>query len=269
MARQARKISSTGYYHVIMRGNNKTKIFQDNKDKNYFMTCLQKVVEEELIEITAWCLMDNHVHLVVKADAHDLTTAFKRINIKYAMHYNWTYGTVGHVFQDRFASEAVESDAYLLMVVRYVHNNPVKAKMVEKPWDYRWSSYKMYQGSNLSEPMALVMTHFKDNWRSFEAFHKEEDHQEYLEIKEDRDAFRRENAQNIIQEYRRKYGLIEGKEVFKNRDIRGEMVVKLVKESGMSLRSISKLLELPFSTIQNDMKRVSKELMVVKGKGPQ
>jgi len=135
MSRQARKISETDDYHVIMRGNNKAYIFEQKRYKAYFMEYLRLVADEEKAEIAAWCIMDNHVHLVIKASEEKLGLIFKRINTKYAMYYHRETKTVGHVFESRYKSEVIESDESLLNVIRYVHNNPVNAKMVKKESD--------------------------------------------------------------------------------------------------------------------------------------
>ena len=136
MSRTARVLSATGYYHVIIRGNNKEYLFEKNEAKIYFMKALKKVEAEGLLDLAAWCIMDNHVHLVIKTEPEDLAIAFKRINIKFAMYYNRKYKMVGHVFQDRFKSEVIESDEYLMNVIRYVHNNPVKARITDEPSNY-------------------------------------------------------------------------------------------------------------------------------------
>jgi len=127
MTRTARQASSTGYYHIIMRGDNRNWIFQKRQYKLDFMEMIEEQENEGRIEMAAWCIMDNHVHLVLKAELDQLSLAMKKINVKFAMRYNLNEKMVGHVFQDRFKSQVIETDQYLLQVIRYVHNNPVKA----------------------------------------------------------------------------------------------------------------------------------------------
>lgn len=88
--------------------------------------------------------MDNHVHLIVKGEISNLSRAIKRLNISYAMKFNKKADRVGHVFQDRYRSEVIVDEPYLLHVTRYVHNNPIKAGIASHPWGYRWSSYQEY-----------------------------------------------------------------------------------------------------------------------------
>ncbi|HHX87295.1 MAG TPA: transposase, partial [Firmicutes bacterium] len=145
MSRQARAQSSTGYYHVMMRGNNKENIFLKDNHKRYFLDCLKEQHEEGLIDIAAYCIMDNHAHIVAKSEPLiNLSKAAKKINTKYAMGYNYRHDRTGHVFQSRYKSEIIYDDPYLLNVIRYVHINPIKAGVVREPGNYRWSSFNDY-----------------------------------------------------------------------------------------------------------------------------
>ena len=163
MPREARKESSTGYYHIIMRGNNRSWIFSSEVYKTEFLNMLKEQEEDHLIETVAWCIMDNHVHIVLKSRIKEMSLAIKKINIKFAMKYNQKGKNTGHVFQDRFKSEPIETEKYLLQVVRYVHNNPVKAKIVKEVGDYKWSSYKNYlnkESVNKYRQMKLILSYF-------------------------------------------------------------------------------------------------------------
>ena len=250
MSRQARIISKTGYYHIIMRGNNKDYIFKKERDKEFFMEGLNQIQEEGLVSLASWCLMDNHVHLVVKSEPDDLATAFKRLNIKYAMMYHREHKTVGHVFQDRFKSEPIETDEYMKLVTRYIHQNPVKAKMVGNISAYKWSSYGTYFNNDLSLAMLFVKGLFNNSNETYVQFHHETDNREYMEIKEDQLKYREERSQKIIADICHKYGIVEAKEIFGNRGILEEIVNELVDSSGMSLRAIAKFIGVSFSTIQ-------------------
>ena len=188
MSRQARIQSLTDYYHVMMWGNNRESIFSEDKQKRYFLESLKMQGKDQLIDIVAFCLMDNHVHIVVKANIFDLAKAIKRINIKYAMNFNQKRDRVGHVFQDRFKSETIKDDKYLLQVIRYIHNNPVAAKMVKLPGDYYWSSYNEYMNKSTildSQQKEFILEYFSHNLEQFREFHKQKDNYQYLEIKED------------------------------------------------------------------------------------
>lgn len=146
MPRRPRKKSRSGIYHVIVRGANRQEIFHKEEDRLRFLDTLKRYKIENEIQVLAWCLMDNHVHLLLKEKDKRISDLMKRLGISYASYYNWTYGTNGHLFQDRFKSEDVESDGYLATVVRYIHMNPVKAGLVRAPEEYGWSSCRSYYG---------------------------------------------------------------------------------------------------------------------------
>lgn len=143
MSRTARLASKSGIYHVTSRGAGKRDLFEDDRDREYYLTSLHRCSHEENLDILAWCLMDNHVHILCEGDLGDLTSTMKRLNTSYAQHFNGRHGHVGPVFQGRFASCPVESEAHLIETVRYIHLNP-RDLGVSNPGDYRWSSYQQY-----------------------------------------------------------------------------------------------------------------------------
>ena len=144
MPRRAREKSNSGMYHVVMRGINKQTIFEDGEDYEKFLSLLFYYRERCGYAIHAWCLMNNHAHLLIEIGEDPISIVFKKICSNYAYYYNTKYQRVGHLFQDRFKSEAVEDDAYYLSVLRYIHMNPVKAGLCKKPEQYEHSSYREY-----------------------------------------------------------------------------------------------------------------------------
>lgn len=144
MPRTARKKSNSGIYHVMVRGINRQDIFQDDEDRQKFLTIVKTVKETSQFNMYGYCLMDNHVHLLIQEFNEDLSQIMKRIGTSYAYWYNNKYDRSGHLFQDRYKSENVENDGYFLTVLRYIHQNPLKAKKVTEIGDYHWSSYRAY-----------------------------------------------------------------------------------------------------------------------------
>ena len=128
----------------MLRGINRQRIFEDDEDKNRFLEILKKTKEKDGFDLIAWCLMPNHVHLLIREHEVKLGTIFRRIGASYVYWYNGKYERTGHLFQDRFKSEPVEDDVYFLTVIRYIHRNPVKAGLCERPEDYPYSSLKKY-----------------------------------------------------------------------------------------------------------------------------
>lgn len=142
MPRPIRIKSLTDIYHTMIRGVNKEIIFHDDDDKRKFLQILEYYLSKYNVEIFAYCLMDNHVHFLLRAK-DDFNRFMQCIQTVYAAHFNKKYKRIGHLFQDRFKSIPVEREKYLLECVRYIHQNPVKANIstIEK---YKWSSYNEY-----------------------------------------------------------------------------------------------------------------------------
>lgn len=155
MPRQSRQTSGTGIYHVMLRGINQQNIFEDSEDFWKFLELIDQVIhpKDELghplpprCTIYAYCLMTNHVHLLIRDGAERLASVIKSIGISYAIHYNKKYQRKGQLFQDRFKSEPVNDMAYFITLIRYIHQNPTAADLVRSAKDYTWSSYREYEG---------------------------------------------------------------------------------------------------------------------------
>ena len=155
MPRQARIKGEFSVYHIIQRGNERKNLFFSDDDRLSFVETIERTKKKYNFLLYAYCLMDNHVHLLIDDNGNDISRLVKSINISYAYYFNRTYRRCGHLFQDRFRSELVDNDGYLLEVSRYIHNNPVRAGIVKEPPEYRWSSYNIYTGS-LKDKYALI-----------------------------------------------------------------------------------------------------------------
>ena len=142
MPRQARCYNGGEYFHVMVRGNNRQNIFLDDEDRQRFLDTMRRFSPETGVGILAWCLMSNHVHLLLKAEGMpDLF--MKKLGCSYVPYFNRKYGKVGHLFQDRYKCETVRDDKYMLAVIRYIHMNPEKANICRMS-EYKWSSYREY-----------------------------------------------------------------------------------------------------------------------------
>lgn len=148
MARAARARSESGFYHVILRGNGRQILFECDADRLGFLELLRDSFREGDITLLAWCLMDNHVHLLVEDTREALSGTMQKVTTTYALQYNARSGHIGHVFQQRFHSFPIEDDSYLLEAMRYIHNNSSKAGVASAA-SYRWSSYHEYLGESL------------------------------------------------------------------------------------------------------------------------
>lgn len=126
----------------MLRGINRQIIFEDDEDCEKYLQCLAECKAVSGFTLYAYCLMGNHLHLLLAEGKEPLEQIFKRIGARYVFWYNWKYKRSGHLFQDRFKSEPVNDDAYFLAVLRYIYQNPVKAGLCKQAADYAWSSYR-------------------------------------------------------------------------------------------------------------------------------
>lgn len=163
--------------HITARGNHRNDIFKDDEDFQYYLTLLEEALhyfEYYGYEIICYCLMDNHVHILLKTKDKPPGQFIGRVNAIYAKYFNKKYNYIGHLFQDRYHPEFIDSDEQMLEVSRYIHLNPVKANMVEKPEEYKWSSYSMFSGDAkeklVNSDMILNYFHVPDKRKAYKNF---------------------------------------------------------------------------------------------------
>lgn len=130
MPRKARIDAPGSLHHIIARGIGRRKVFDDNDDRNFFIERLGKVASDTETQCFAWALIPNHFHLLLKTGITPIATVMKRLLTGYAMHYNRRHKRYGHLFQNRYKSILCQEDSYLLELTRYVHLNPLRAKLV-------------------------------------------------------------------------------------------------------------------------------------------
>ena len=128
------------------RGIRRQEIFTEEMDYQMFMAILKKVVGRYGAKVHAYCLMTNHIHLLLETNESEIGKIMQKIAGDYARTYNMKYGHKGHLFEDRYKSCLVKDDDYFLQISRYIHLNPVKARMAVYPEDYKWSSYRTMLG---------------------------------------------------------------------------------------------------------------------------
>ena len=132
-----------GYpHHVILRGNNKSAIFYADKDRRFFITCLKEAKEKTNSKVYAYCLMTNHAHLIIEPSTIEgLARLIQSLGRRYVQYINKSYKRTGTLWEGRFKSSVISKDKYLLTCIRYIELNPVRAKVVQRPEDYPWSSF--------------------------------------------------------------------------------------------------------------------------------
>ncbi len=252
MARQARQESSTGYYHLMMRGINGEGIFGQDRDKVHFLELFSEQQEAGFLSLAAWCIMDTHIHAIVQAKKAALAAAAKVVSIKYARHYNRTQARLGPVFCGRFRSERIEDENYLLGTVRYVHMNPVKAGLVWSPHEFQRSSFLDYMGSAKHlhpAEKSFVLGFFGGDLSKFTSFHDRADDNEYLETREDAGRERQERAVKTIEQFCREQGIEKVADFHRHPALFEKICRVLVNGLGLSLRKAAEHLETTHSRV--------------------
>jgi len=158
MARPLRIEYPGALYHITSRGNAKNPIFVDKKDKESFLDILHTVVKKYNLICHAYCLMDNHYHLLIETPEANLSKGIRQLNGVYTQRFNRRHKRTGHVFEGRYKAILVDRDSYLLEVARYIVLNPVRARIVDDPRQYRFSSYPATSGQ--AKPHLALSTDF-------------------------------------------------------------------------------------------------------------
>ena len=260
MPRNARQLSKTGIYHIMLRGNERRDIFLEDADKLTFIDFLYAKKSDEGCLLYAYCLMDNHVHLVVKEGCNGIATLMKRIGTSYVKYFNQKYQRVGHLFQDRYKSETIESDSYCLTVIRYVHQNPEKAG-IDRSEAYKWSSYQAYLGGpgvtrylpEMTEVLGMFGQEIEAALNQFRQFHAEYGGEVCLDIRNGSEVDEKIEAtvRRLFDDTLHSTGLTL-KDIAKkeNTHIRKGIILKLRNDTGLSGRKLSQLTGINRETIR-------------------
>ena len=271
MPREARKLSSTHIYHVMIRGNRRQDIFLEDEDRLRFIGILKKKKQKGEYELYAFCLMNNHVHLLIKEKKEQLSQIMKRINISYVNYFNRKYKQVGHLFQDRFKSETIEDENYLLAVLNYIHHNPFNAFIINNLADYPWSSYDMYI-NKLSHPAFLIKSKnilslfSPDKDRAIDLFiqyhcQNKQERSDIIELPEenkkyDRNLINEKEAKQYLQSYLSEHHLdLSNLRERKYRSDRNKLINYLKQNSNFSIRGIADLLRIGTTTVHKNRNR--------------
>ena len=235
--RSARICGESGIYHVVSRGVGQQIIFETDADRRRYLGSLQSLIGGSSGSLLAWCLMDNHAHLLISLPIDELSSTMRRLNSGYALHFNLVHDRSGHLFQGRFRSEPVDSDEYLMTVVRYIHQHPWRAGMTAD-CRYEWSSFDRYASGDVPSGGEIVMGAFGSP-DEFAAFHRQEDFDAgCIDIAARRRRVDDEAALGVALELFGDAGLGEVKALpKKDRDA----ALARMKESGLTVRQIQRL----------------------------
>ncbi len=242
VTRKPRARSSSGIYHIILRGINRQSIFEDDEDRVKLIESFARYKEVSQCRIFAYCLMDNHIHILLQEVTEPISKMLQRVSSSYVIWYNRKHERCGHLFQERFRSEAVETNSYFLTVLRYIHQNPIKAKIVGDVADYRWSSYSEYLwgGGIVDKEYALNIFSEKSEEaiERFKIFLCEANQDVCLEIPDSKVSASDENLRQIIKQ---QFG-IEALEIGNESREKQGHILRVIKEiDGSTIRQISRV----------------------------
>jgi len=256
MARAKRRQSSLGIYHVMTRGNDKNEIFHNEKDYKVYLNILRYANKSYDNDVYAYCIMPNHTHMIIKENEDSLSSIMRTINASYALYYNKEYQHVGHVFQDRFKSQPIEDERYLMSAVRYIHNNPLVAGMAGDRLKYKWSSYRAY----VREDNSLVDTEFVLKLFSDKKRKAKRDFIDFSASKDDiilsdidiPSSYEKDIISGLIDE------IIDGEEESRQKKI-GQAICRIINEFGFSEKKVADITGLSHYRIRKELKTCNKE----------
>lgn len=237
MTYERRKRSESDIYHLIARGVGRHLLFEDDADRKRYVNLFTTHFDKQGVSILAWCLMDNHVHLIASGDLDKISTAMQFIGRSYAHYFNARHDRVGHLMQGRFKSVPISSDEQLLETVRYVHLNPERAG-IEKASSYKWSSYREYQSAPEYVDPQLVLE-MLGGPEAFEEFHLQESENKSLSTRSVTERMvSTDAAVEVLDDVLSRNGLTEVP--VDDRKVRDSLIREL-RNRGLSVRQIERL----------------------------
>lgn len=223
MSRFPRNYIKTNFFHIITQGINKSYIFERSRDIKYYIKIMHQLSQEHNVEILAYCVMNNHTHMLVKTmQIEDLSKYMQRLNTKYAKYYNNKYNRVGYVFRNRYKSEGIYDENYLYNCMRYIYNNPVKAGICKEAKEYPYSNYKEFN----SEINKEIREEINDEYK-------------FMDIVEDNPV----ECKDIVRRFLDK-NKINLNDLKKNRKKLKELIIILKEDYDISLRRIAEELKI-------------------------
>ena len=249
MPRIARNQMETAFFHNMIQGINKEYIFEEKKCKKKYMELLRKKAIEFNINLIAYTIMDNHAHILIYTEnINNMSRFMKTINEKFAMYYNYINKRVGIVFRNRYKSQPILSEKQLLNCIRYIFNNPVRAKIVSSPEKYMYSNFKDFQTNNLSDSMLDSIYKSINHLIDFPEANNEKlvAKEEFLDTTEDKEIFIRE----LIKNYEKEHNLTISRSIEEMKKL-----VRYIKENtNISYKILADILHISKATIARYIK---------------
>ena len=255
MSRNARQLSSTDTYHVVIRGADHQLLFEEKKDYQKYLEILQLYEAECQFELYAYCLMPNHIHLLIHSPVTSLGSVFRHVSTTYSSWFNAKYNRTGYLQEGRYFSEPVETEKYLFTVLRYIHQNPIKAGLETVPGEtYPWNSFCDYiSGINDIVNIEYILQ-LLGGLESFRSLHQIIVEEECLDINTLRKRLPDDVARDII---RTECNCETVSDFQKLTLLERNGNIILLRKKGLSIRQINRLTGTPKGVIE---KIISKKL---------
>ena len=252
MPRIARKNSRSCFYHVIVQGINKEYIFRSDEDIKQYKQIIKSKLKESNIEILAYCIMNNHAHLLIYSEKSQyLSQYMQKVNTSYSQYYNKVNKRVGYVFRDRYYSQDLVNEIQLYNCLKYIHNNPVKARIVNKMQDYKYSSYNEFKGNKeviTERSIKILFGTIKGYNEEFDRIHNEKSEiEEFYDIKE-------KDIYEFINEIEHKYGK-QIKVIKKDKGLLKEIIQLARKETDVTIVELAEIMGVSKSLVGNYSKK--------------
>ncbi|MBM7573294.1 transposase [Aquibacillus albus] len=248
MPRSPRRKSRNGIYHIMLRGINRQTIFEDELDKKRFLETIKRFKDSSKIQIYGYCLMDNHIHLLLRETEETVSKVIQRISASYVYWYNYKYERSGHLFQDRFKSENVETSRYFLTVLRYIHQNPLKAGLSNDVFTCEWTSIgEYYNNANLVDVELALHLFSTDRTKATQLF------TDYMQmVNEDQcldDSIKVRMSDSEVKNYLVNLGVNSSTLQQMDKQTRDAIILELKKLNGVTIRQISRITGISKSVI--------------------
>lgn len=247
MARISRQCYGRGFFHVMVQGIKKEKIFNNNLLKESYLKFLVEGCEKNNVKLIAYCVMDNHCHLLCYTEeTENLSKIMASANTKFGMLYNKINERCGYVFRDRYRCENVYSQNYLESCIRYIHNNPVKAGICNEEKEYKYSSYNLYVNEKISDEIIQLVYKGKDYIKLITNKIIEG---EFIDCENEfGENPRNEKPEKILKEF--------GQVDFTNKENMAKLIHNLLKRCNLNKTEVAKLLKIDHRKISRILKSI-------------
>ena len=254
MARISRQNLKSLYFHIMVQGINKEYIFSTKEMKEKYKKLLKENVQKSNVKLLSYCIMSNHAHMLMYVqDFKEMSKLMQKINTSFAKFYNRKNNRVGFVFRDRYSIQQILNRQHLYNCLAYIHNNPVKAGIVQTPQDYKYSSYREWLGSKeIIDEKADMLIFEEKNINEFYKIHLNK------EISDIEDVVENADYKQIISEYEISKGCTIEQIVEEEKTLQ-DIVCELRNEANLSIRQISSVLKVNRPKITKIIKNFERE----------